>query len=336
MSAKYRVRVLSSYIYDDSDVAYARMGQRNRWVNGFVTSLVRARSGLREFDMRFQRTPKTQEELAQIVSTWHDDGVQLAICPGTDSAIRLAAVNDRIPMLYFGAHPENNGLELLNQENVAGIRLNLPLIWSYTDNFALLKEVMPSLERVYFALNLGSEFAFPNVKVIYQSFKRKQTGFWIEGQSPYIGYRSVAFLAERAGVRYFEGPYGPLEELNQGLREADLRNAVLVGFNDTVLNEGATDLLLKFSDAHKVPLVWVNNPSIIERFGVADFSSDFEAIGRIVGGLALDVLRDGKPIGSIPLQEDPGVRRVLNLKRARALGLDIAAPTRTKFHEVIE
>ncbi|MFL6654096.1 MAG: hypothetical protein ACJ8KA_04830, partial [Sulfurifustis sp.] len=145
MTAKYRVRVLSSYIYDDSDVAYAHMGRRNRWVNGFVTSLVRARSGLREFDMRFQRTPKTQEELARVVSAWHDEGVQLAICPGTDSAIRLAEANDRIPMLYFGAHPENNGLELLNQANVAGIRLNLPLIWSYADNFALLKEVMPSL-----------------------------------------------------------------------------------------------------------------------------------------------------------------------------------------------
>ncbi|MFL6652946.1 MAG: ABC transporter substrate-binding protein, partial [Sulfurifustaceae bacterium] len=326
MTAKYRVRVLSSYIYDDSDVAYAHMGRRNRWVNGFVTSLVRARSGLREFDMRFQRTPKTQEELARVVSAWHDEGVQLAICPGTDSAIRLAEANDRIPMLYFGAHPENNGLELLNQANVAGIRLNLPLIWSYADNFALLKEVMPSLERVYFALNLDSEFAFPNVKVIYQAFKRKQAGFWIEGHSPYIGYRSVTFLAERAGVRYFEGPYGALDELDQGLREADLRNAVIVGFNDTVLNEGATDLLLKFSEAHEVPLVWVNNPSIIERFGVADFSSDFEAIGRLVGSLALDILRDGKPINSIPVQEDPGARRVLNLKRARALGLAVSAP----------
>lgn len=336
MTAKYRVRVLSSYIYDDSDVAYARMGQRNRWVNGFVTSLVRARSGLREFDMQFQRTPKTQEELKRVVAAWHDERVQLAICPGTDSAIRLAEVNDRIPMIYFGAHPENNGLELVNQANVTGIRLNLPLIWSYADNFALLKEVMPNLERVYFALNLDSEFAFPNVRVIYNAFKRKHTGFWIEGHSPHIGYRSVTFLAERAGLRYFEGPYGALEELNQGLREADLRNAVLVGFNDTVLNEGATDLLLKFSDAHEVPLVWVNNPAIIERFGVADFSSDFEAIGRIVGGLALEILRDGKPIDSIPLQEDPGARRVLNLKRARALGLAVAASTRAKFHEVIE
>lgn len=336
MTTKYRVRVLSSYIYADGDLAYAQMGRRNRWVNGFVTSLVRQRSGLRDFDLQFQRTPRTQEELVKIVEGWHADGVQLAICPGTDSAVRLAEVNDRIPMLYFGAHPENNGLELLNRPNVSGVRLNLPLIWSYADNFALLKELMPNLERVYFALNLDSEFAFPNVKVLYRSCKQKQQGFWIDGASPYIGYRSVSFLAERAGIRYFEGPYGPIQELEQGLREADLHNAALVGFNDTVLNEGATDVLLRFSKTHEVPLFWVNNPSVIERFGVADFSSDFEAVGRVIGKLALDILREGKPINTIPLQEDPGALRTLNLKRARELGLEVSAATRAKFTEVIE
>jgi ABC-type uncharacterized transport system substrate-binding protein len=336
MNARYRVRVLSSYIFEDNDVAYARMGQRNRWVNGFVVSLVRQGSGLRDFDLQFQRTPKTQEELSRIVEQWHVEGVQLVICPGTDSAIRLAKVNERIPILYFGAHPENNGLELSDQGNITGVRLNLPLIWSYTDNFAVLKELMPNLERVYFALNLDSEFAFPNVRTLYRSFRQKEKGFWIEGASPHIGYRSVAFLAERAGIRYFEGPYGPIQDLERGLSEANLSNAALVGFNDTVLNEGATDLLLKFSKAHKVPLVWVNNPSIIERYGIADFSSDFEAVGRVIGNLALSILRDGKPVDQIPLQEDPGARRTLNLRLARSLGMQVPEALHSRFTEVIE
>jgi ABC-type uncharacterized transport system substrate-binding protein len=336
MSALYSVRVLSSYIFDDPGVAYSGMGRRNRWVNGFITSLVRARSGLREFDLQFHRTPRTREELERLVASWRADRVQLAICPGTDSAIRLAEVNDWLPMLYFGAHPENNGLELMEQENVAGIRLNLPLVWSYDDNFALLKALMPELKRVYFALNLESEFAFPNVRFLYRQFRRTQAGFWIEGDSPYIGYRSVAFLAERAGLRYMEGPYGTSDELREGLEAADMRDAVLVGFNDTVLNEGATELLLKFGEAHGVPLVWVNNPSIIERFGVADFSSDFEAIGKIVGNLTLEILRDGRGIETLPLHPDPGARRVLNLRRASALGLSVPAEVREKFDEVIE
>lgn len=337
MTGKYQVRVLSSYIYSDDDLAYAHMGRRNRWVNGFVAALVRNRSGLREFDLRFHKTPPTRDEVAALVAQWRAEGVQLAICPGTDSALRLAEVNDSIPMVYFGAHPENNGLDTLDRPNVTGVRLNLPLIWSYEDNFALLKDIMPNLERVYFALNMNSEFAFPNVRFVYRQFRRLHPGFWIAGDLPQIGYRSVAYLAERAGLSYFEGPYNSADELAGGLAQADLRNAVLVGFNDTVLNQGATDVLLKFCDERGVPLVWVNNPSVIERFGVADFSSDFEKIGQIVGKLALDILRDGMSPADIPLQDDPGARRTLNQKRLSKLGgAGAPAAIRAKFDAVIE
>jgi ABC-type uncharacterized transport system substrate-binding protein len=336
MTSQYKVRVLSSYIFEDGSAAYGQMGRRNRWVNGFVTALVRQRSGLREFDMQFERTPRTQDELEQILQNWRREGVQLAICPGTDSAVRLAALNRSIPMLYFGAHPENNGVELIDQPNVAGIRLNLPLIWSYADNFALLKALMPNLERVYFALNLNSEFAFPNVRVLYRAYKAQRRGFWIPGESPYIGYRSVTFLAERAGLQYLEGPYDSADELEQGLKEADLRNAALVGFNDTVLNEQATRLLLQHCEAQRVPLVWVNNPGVIERHGIADFSSDFEAVGRRVGELALGILRKDLSTEQLPLQEDPGERRTLNAKRARQLGIEVPGQLYGRFTEVIQ
>lgn len=332
----YKVRVLSSYIFDDESLAYTEMGRRNRWVNGFVKSLVRNRSGLKEFDLEFRQTPKTREELQAILEQWRDQEVQLIICPGTDSAIRVAELEDSIPMIYFGAHPENNGLELSTQSNVAGIRLNLPLIWSYDENFALLKRAMPALRRVYFALNLASEFAFPNVRVVYRAFRDQSSNFWIPGDSPWIGYRSVSFLAERAGLQYFEGPYGPISELERGLREADLENAVLVGFNDTILNQGATDLLLRFSESHSVPLVWVNNPSVIERYGVADFSSDFEAVGQVVGKLALEILRDGRSPADILLHEDPGAKRVLNMRRAKTLGITVPEEVQAQFTEVIQ
>ncbi len=334
--ARYRVRVLSSYIISDDDLAYAHMGRRNRWVNGFVSSLVRNRSGLREFDLQFHRTPADRAGVEALVEQWRREGVDLAICPGTDSALRLAEANDGLPMIYFGAHPENNGLELLDREEIVGVRLNLPLIWSHADNFALLRQIMPRLKRLYFALNMASEFAFPNVRVVYRTFRASGTGFWIPGDHPCLGYRSVAFLAEREGLQYYEGPYNHADELVAGLEQADLEDAALVGFNDTVLNQAATDRLLEFSDRRGVPLVWVNNPSVIERYGVADFSSDFEGVGRIVGTLALSILRDGISPGQLGLQADPGVRRTLNLARAQALGFgpypeDLLA----RFHTVV-
>jgi len=38
---KFRIRVLSSYIYDDDDsLPHSEMGKKNKWFNGFVKHLV--------------------------------------------------------------------------------------------------------------------------------------------------------------------------------------------------------------------------------------------------------------------------------------------------------
>jgi ABC-type uncharacterized transport system substrate-binding protein len=334
MTTKHRVMVASSYIYGESSAPYARMGRRNRWVHGFVAALTRLGSGLRDLDLLFTRTPASDDELASLARSWERDGVELVICPGTDSALRVAAVLDQLPMLYFGAHPENNGLELLDRRNVSGVRLNLPLMWSF-DNFALLKEVIPSLERLYVPLNLASQFGFPNVKANYRAHRRREPGFWIDGHSSGAGYRSLTFLCDRVGMTSFEGPYETPDELEKGLASLDKRGAALVGFNDTILEETATEMLLRFSMAHELPLFWVNNPGVIERCGVADFSSDFEGVGRVLGRLTHGMLFGDLTIDAIPFQEDPGERRLLNAGRARSLGFDPSPATCAKFEEVL-
>jgi ABC-type uncharacterized transport system substrate-binding protein len=330
----YRVRVVSSYIYDKVDSApYSSMGRQNRWVVGFVSAITRLKSGLRDFDLQFQRTPPTREELIQLLGRYREEGVGLLIVPGTDSAVRIAEVNQDIPVVYFGAHPENNGMELLNHPNITGVRLNLPLIWSY-ENFSLLKSVAPDLERLYFPLNLSSEFAFPNVKKNYELSRAKKEGFWITHPSSHIGYRSVAFMAERLGVSFHEGPYATLAELEAGLDTMRVERSALIGFNDTVLNGKAVDALLAYSRARRVPLFWVNNASIIKQAGVADFSSDFEAVGRLVGQMSLSILRDGKPASEVPFENDPGQKLTLNLPGCNDLGLSVAPEVRARFNEV--
>jgi ABC-type uncharacterized transport system substrate-binding protein len=330
----YRVRVVSSYIYEREDSApYSGMGRQNRWVVGFVSAITRLKSGLRDFDLQFQRIPPTREELIHLLSRYREEGVRLLIVPGTDSVVRIAEVNRDIPVVYFGAHPENNGMELLNHPNITGVRLNLPLIWSY-ENFSLLKSVVPDLERVYFPLNLSSEFAFPNVKKNYEFSRAKKEGFWITNPSSHIGYRSVAFLAERLGVGYHEGPYATLEELQAGLDTMKAERSALIGFNDTVLSGKAVVALLEYSRARRVPLFWVNNAAIIKQSGVADFSSDFEAVGHRVGRMCLSILRDGKPVSEVPFENDPGQKLTLNLPGCHELGLSAPPEVRARFDEV--
>jgi ABC-type uncharacterized transport system substrate-binding protein len=331
----FKVLVLSSYIYDTADAnPYAKMGRRNRWFRGFVKALVKAGSGLREIDVQFQRTPTDDGELANLTATLRPSGTDLVICPGTDSAMRVARYLKDVAMIYFGAHPENNGAELLLQPNVTGVRLNLPLIWSL-ENFNLLKAMVPRLKRIYFPLNVRSAFGFDNVRQCYRSHWASSEDFWIPGRSSWVGYRSLHFMAQANGIEYFEGPYRSAAELASGLGASTCEDSIYVGFNDSVLDDEATSELLRFVERTRSLLCWVNNPGIIEHIGLADFSSDFESVGRAVGEVALRILKGGENPRDIPLRADPGQRLLLNLKTAATHGLVIGHEIRSRFDELV-
>lgn len=331
----YRVQVLSSYIYGDDVGPHRTMGKRNRWFHGFVSSLVEQGSSLQEVDVRFLQLGRTQAEVSQVYAGCKDRGVDLVICAGTDSAVRWARACKDIPSLYFGAHPENNGLELIRQQNVAGVRLHLPLVWSH-DNFSLLKALMPKLRAVYVPVNLLSEFAFPNVRAAYAEHRRGSADLWIPGSSPWIGHRSVHFLCERLGCQYFEGPYESVDELVAALSKLDPRDCAFVGFNDTVLMEGSANRLLEWCARDGAALYWVNNWPIIAAGGVADFSSHFEKVGKVLGKQALALLRGGKKPQEIGFAADPGQRLSLNLRRCTQLGLEVTPEVRARFDAVQE
>ena len=301
----YHVRVVSSYIHEQSNDLYASIGKHYNWVRGFTSTLLDEGSSLLDFDLQFERLPRPMDEVASLSKAFTADNVGLVICAGADSVTRWARVNNTIPTFYFGAHPENNGLDIIEQENITGVRLNLPLVWCF-QNFSILKELVPKLENIYIPLNLGSEFAFPNIRVNYQLFRELKKERWISGQSPYIGHRSVHFLAERIGCQYYEGPYLTLEELEECLDQVNPEHSALVGFYDTVLLDGAVNLILRFVRQKAIPLFWVNNLPIIEAGGVADFSSDFESVGKLLGAMSLRLLRDKIPIQEIKYQADPG------------------------------
>ena len=142
----------------------------------------------------------------------------LVICAGTDGALRWSAANPGLPTLYFGAHPDNHGLEIISRPEVSGVRLNLPLIWS-RDTFSLIGDLLPDLRDIFIVLNLQSEFAFPGVRANYGLSRRLHGPGWITAPSTHLGYRAVSFLASGIGCRYHEGPFADLGELDALLRQ---------------------------------------------------------------------------------------------------------------------
>jgi hypothetical protein len=335
MARPYRVRVLSSYIYGRENIPHREMGRDNRWFHGFVRSLTRNGSSLSDFDLEFVRLPQPPARLGDIADAFVGSGVQLVICPGTDAVLRWSEVSRDIPTLYFGAHPENHGLEVITHKHVTGIRLNLPLIWSF-ENFSLLRALLPEVREVFIPLNLDSPFAFPGVRANYELFRRRHGTSWITDPSSHIGYRSVYFLASRLGCRYHEGPFMDLAQLSGMLAEIPPGpTSALIGFNDVLLRDGALDVVLEIVRDRDLPLFWVNNGPVVKAGGVADFSSDFERVGERLGDMSLQVLRDEVPVGDIPFANDPGERLTLNLQRCHELGITAADEIRKRFHRVL-
>jgi hypothetical protein len=335
MARSFRVRVLSSYIYDRENIPHREMGRDNRWFHGFVKSLTRNGSGLSDFDLEFVRLPQPPATLGDIGDAFVRGGIQLVICPGTDAVLRWSEVCRDIPTLYFGAHPENHGLEIITHKHVTGIRLNLPLIWSF-ENFSLLRALLPDIRDVFIPLNLGSVFAFPGVRANHDLFRRRHRTSWITGPSSHLGYRSVYFLASRLECRYHEGPFVDLAELSRMLAEIPPgTTSALVGFNDILLRDGALDVVLEMVRDRHLPLFWINNVPIVKAGGIGDFSSDFETVGERLGEMSLQVLRDDVPIGDIPFAEDPGERLTLNLQRCEELGITADVEVRKRFHRLL-
>lgn len=334
----YRARVLSSYIYAGDEGPFSSMGRRNRWFHGFVAGLVDQGSTLNDFTLDFVELPRDSDGVGAVYRECREQEVSLVICAGTDATLRWMRVCTDIPTLHFGAHPENNGLEVIARPNLAGVRLNLPLIWSYR-NFSLLREVLPALKRVYVPINLQSEFAFAGARAAYGQFRRNHDEFWIPGSSSWCGHRSVHHLAERLGCAYYEGPYSSVDQLLDGLNTAELQGAAFVGFNDTVLMKDAANRLRQWCGEQGAPLFWVNNWPIISaevNGGIADFSSHFEEVGKVLSAQALAILRDGRSAGELGFADDPGEHFGLNLRRCRELSIPVPEAVRARFHVVKE
>ncbi len=306
-----------------------------KWFKGFVSTLIKDGYSLNDFDLQFFKLPDSINDTATLFQKFVNDNVQLIICAGNDSVYRLAEINRTIPILYFGTHPENNGLEIIDQKNITGVRLNLPLIWSLK-NFSILKKLLPDLEEIYIPINLASEFDTPNVRVNHELFRSQKNGIWIPGHSSYIGYRSIHFLSESLGCRYYECPYITLEELKTGLGQINPEKSALIGFNDTTLIKGGVDLVLNVTRKNGIPVFWVNNFSIVKIGGIADFSSDFERVGKLIGSMSLQILLDKVPIEEIRFREDPGEKFGLNLKTCKDMSIQVPKEVLDSFHIIVE
>jgi putative ABC transport system substrate-binding protein len=128
--------------------------------------------------------------------------------------------------------------------------------------------------------------------------------------------------AHRLGMVLVEKPVRTEEEAQATLAQ------VRKGEVDGILQPSAASfnipgLILEAASRQAIPAMFITGAFWMERGGLASYGPDYHETGRQAARLMDKILKGTKPV-EIPVEVNPKVEFVINLKVAKALGLTIA------------
>jgi hypothetical protein len=288
-----RIGVLSSYTLELFD------GQRAPAAAGLTPTAVGLTAGLRRRGREIDRDyhlmvshSNALEDHEAALRAWLREGVDLLFSGGTPTCALihrvLAETGQRKPVVYYGAHPVDGELEVALEDclrpDTACVRIELPL--TYTPrNFSILRRLFPDLRRVRIPFARNTPFCHREMAARHDRFVRERgPRAWITGED--VGFASLRELCWVIDAEYHEHSLRSAADLREALQAiparspADPVHDVVVAFNDTFHVAGAPRVLLDHSKASLVPLVWVNNASMVPAGAAADFCNPFARVAE--------------------------------------------------------
>lgn len=262
------------------------------------------------------------------------DNLDLIHAVGTPNAAIAAKFTGDIPVVYYGAHPEDVGSEECKKNNSCGVILTLPFTRNYK-SFRFLKKLIPGIERVYVPFYEKTIFCHKKMKENYRVFRsRNKSITWQPMDSEYIGYKSLASLCYIIGIEYFEFLYRDIDELLTLLELAEPGGSLIMPYNDSVYCKDAPNVLIKSSSKRKIPLLWNNNPEATQVGALAAVAGCFKESGYVNGKMAGKILKGAHP-SAMGYQMSTKSFASINLKSAKLFGLEFSEKILEYFDEII-
>jgi putative ABC transport system substrate-binding protein len=262
---------------------------------------------LRSAEGRFERVPQLAVELvARQVSVFFAWG---SAAPARAAKVATAS----IPIVFaYGGDPVADGLVAsLNRPggNVTGATLNSSAL--IPKRLELARTILPRVGDAALLVNL-------------------RTGSLAQGQ---IGAAEAA--GQSLGLRIHVVDAGNEEEIDRAFATVDRRRlGVLIVTTDPLFSFSRRDQIVALAAQYRVPTVYGsrNGPDL---GGLVSYGPKTDETWRQAGAYLARILKGEKP-GDLPVIQGARFETVVNLKTARALGLDIPMSVLAAADEVIE
>jgi len=294
------VGLLSSAQLDDLRISAIRQGLKD---GGYIEG--------RNLAIKYRSADSRPDRLPAMAADLVSDAVAAIVALGPPAAVAAKAATITIPIVFAtGADPVDLGLvSKLNHPggNVTGVTFLTNTLGA--KRLELLRELIPNVTVVGFIINPGnptSEFQMRDVQAAARAFNIQP------------------MILHAASERGIDEAFAKL--VQQGVK------AVIVGADSLFVSR--RDQLAGLATRHAMPAIFPLR-EFADSGGLMSYAPSQTDAYRLAGGYAARILKGEKP-ADLPIQLAVKFEFIINLKTAKALGLDIPSSLLARADEVIE
>jgi len=294
------VGLLSSAQLDDRQVGAIRQGLKDAGYIEGRNLAIKYRSA----DSRFDRLPAM---VADLVS----DPVAAIVALSPPAAVAAKAATTTIPIVFaMGADPVDLGLvSSLNRPggNVTGVTFITNTLGA--KRLELLRELVPSAKVIGLLINPGNPTSESQI-------------------------RDVQTAARAFGIELLILPVGSERNIEAAFASFAQQGAKAVIVGSDSLFVSRRDQLVGLAARHPMPAIYFLR-EFADIGGLVSYGPSQTGAYRLAGGYVARILRGEKP-ADLPIQQSVKFEFIINLKTAKALGLDVPPTLLAHADEVIE
>ena len=250
-------------------------------------------------------------KLGEIVRSMKADGVDVIVAAGFPTTLACKVAN--VPTVVFLGVGDPVATHLIDSlahpgGNITGISDNAAAL--ATKRLALIKQAVPKAQRVAMLWN------------------RNDLGMSMRYEATADAARSLGVRVQPLGVREPEDFNGVFEAMDRDPPDAIFMVADVL----TTLNRKR---MFDYAGAHHIPALYEYDVPNVHDGGLMSYGPDLNESMERAAGLTARILGGGRP-ADLPFEEPTHYKLVINLKTAKATGIELPINFLALANEVIE